>query len=283
MKRIIVLALILLSMIGLFAANQARLLARAPAAATDTMLTASQLYEAGQYAQAAQAYQHLADQGFADSALYYNLANAHFKQGDHGRAVLNYLRAQRFDPRDPDVQANLELARAHTVDQLQVAEHQSLFHALSRASRSWLSLNGLAMVALAAWILVVFLVIVLTGIKSGSVWRKGVRYSLLVAAVVLSAGVLLLGTRLYTEYHQSAAVVVAPEVAVASGPGPQYVTEFELHSGAEVELLETRGSWKRLALPGEEGLEGWVPAAAVEAVSRKVQRGSLDPRTARVN
>jgi tetratricopeptide (TPR) repeat protein len=202
MKRIIVLALILLAMIGLFAANQTRLLARSPATATDTMLTASQLYEAGQYAQAAQAYQQLVDQGFADGALYYNLANAHFKQGDYGRAVLNYLRAERLDPRDPDVQANLELARAQTVDQLQVVEQQDLFDVLSRASQSWLSLNGLAMVALAAWILVVFLMIVLTGIKSGGIWRKGVRNSLLLAAVVLAVGVLLLGTRLYTENHQ---------------------------------------------------------------------------------
>jgi tetratricopeptide (TPR) repeat protein len=283
MKRIIVLALILLAMIGLFAANQTRLLARSPATATDKMRTASQLYEAGQYAQAAQAYQQLADQGFADSVLYYNLANAHFKQGDYGRAVLNYLRAERLDPRDSDVQANLELARAQTVDQLQVAERQSFFDVLSRASQSWLSLNGLAMVALAAWILVVFLVIVLTGIKPGGVWRKGVRNSLLLTAVVLAAGVLLLGTRLYAENQQSAAVVVAPKVAVASGPGAQYVTEFELHSGAEVDLLETRGSWKRLALPGEEGLEGWVPAAAIEAVKGKVQHGSLDPKTTHLN
>lgn len=283
MKRIVVLALILLAMIGLFAANQTRLLARSPETATDSMLAASHLYEEGQYAQAAQAYQHLADQGFADSALYYNLANAHFKQGDYGHAVLNYLRAQRLDPRDPDVQANLELARAHTVDQLQVAEHQGLFHVLGQASRNWLSLNGLAMAALAAWILVVFLVILLMGIKSGGIWRKGVRNTLLPAAAVLAAGVLLLGTRLYTEHHQSAAVVVAPEVAVASGPGAQYVTEFELHSGAEVDLLETRGSWTRLAIPGEEGLEGWVPAAAVEAVSAKAQGRSLDPQTTRLN
>ena len=56
MKRMMVLALILLVMIGLFAANQTRLLARSPATAADSMLTAGQLYDAGQYAQAAQAY-----------------------------------------------------------------------------------------------------------------------------------------------------------------------------------------------------------------------------------
>jgi hypothetical protein len=267
MKRIIVLALILLAMIGLFAANQTRLLARSPATATDTMLTASQLYEGGQYAQAAQAYQHLADQGFADSALYYNLANANFKQGDYGRAILNYLRAERLDPRDPDVQVNLALARAQTADQLEVAQPQGLFGALSRASQNWLGLNELALITLAAWILVVFLAIVLTSIKPGGMVHRGVRTTLVASALVLLAGVMMLGIRLYVENDSTVAVVVAPEVLVTSGPGAQYVTQFELHSGAEVELLETRGSWDRIALPGDEGLEGWVPATSVEAVS----------------
>ena len=267
MKRIIVLALILVAMVGLFAANQTWLVARSPETATDTMLTASQLYEAGQYAEAAQAYQHLVDQGFADSALYYNLANANFKQGDYGRAVLNYLRAERLDPRDPDVQANLALARAQTTDQLEVAQPTGLAGALSQASQSWLGLNELAMITLASWILVVFLAILLTSVKPGGAVQRGVRAALVMTALVLFAGIIMLGMRLHLENDRTAAVVMVPEVAVASGPGAQYVIEFELHSGAEVELLETRGSWNRVALPGEEGLEGWVPAAAVEAVS----------------
>jgi hypothetical protein len=253
-------------MIGLFAANQTRLLARSPQTATDTMLTAGQLYEAGQYGQAVQAYQQLADQGFADSALFYNLANAYFKQGDYGRAVLNYLRAERLDPRDPDVQANLELARAKTIDQFEVAEREDLLSNLSGASQAWLTANELAMVALGSWILVVFLLLVMAGIKSDGIWRRGVRTTLVVAAIVLVTGVSLLAIRWSVETDASAGVVVASEVAVTSGPGSQYVTEFTLHSGTEVELLETRGSWTRLALPGEERLEGWVPVADVEAV-----------------
>jgi hypothetical protein len=283
MKRILVLALILLAMIGLFVANQTRLLARLPATAADTMRTAGQLYEAGQHVQAVQVYQQLADQGFANSALYYNLANAYFKQGDYGRAVLNYLRAERLDPRDPDIRANLELARAQAVDRFQVAERMRLVDLLGRASQDWLSLDGLAMVTLAAWILVVFLAIVLIGIKSGGIWQRGVRSTLIVATAVLAAGVLLLGTRLCVEKDRSAAVVVAPQVAVASGPGTQYVTEFELHSGAEIDLLESRGSWKRLSIPGDDGLEGWVPATAVEAVHERALQGGMILETTRLN
>ena len=75
------------------------------------------------------------------------------------------------------------------------------------------------------------------------------------------------GSRLYVEQNNVEGVVVAGEIAVTSGPGAQYVTEFVLHSGAEVKLIEQRETWTRLAVPGSD-LEGWVPAGAAAAVGR---------------
>ena len=68
MKRVLLIALISLMMIGLFAANGTLLLAKSSPtsigsseAAAETMGTASQLYEAGYHLQAAQAYQQVVD------------------------------------------------------------------------------------------------------------------------------------------------------------------------------------------------------------------------------
>ena len=54
---------------------------------------------------------------------------------------------------------------------------------------------------------------------------------------------------------------------VTSGPGTgdQYVIEFNLHSGAEIRVLEHRPNWRRITLPGGN-FQGWVPADAVENV-----------------
>jgi hypothetical protein len=128
-----------------------------------------------------------------------------------------------------------------------------------------LALNEVAMVALGAWILFVFVLILFAGARAGSAWRKALQYGLVITSVVLTVGVVALGSSLYAANGQPEGVVVANEVDVTSGPGSQYVTEFTLRSGAEVNLVETRGSWVRLALPGGE-LEGWVPTGAVEAV-----------------
>ena len=64
--------------------------------------------------------------------------------------------------------------------------------------------------------------------------------------------------------------MVVDELNVTSGPGTQYVTEFVLHDGAEVSMLEKRGNWVRLTLPGGE-TQGWVPANTVEAVGGNSQ------------
>ena len=71
---------------------------------------AAELYQAEQYDSAAAVYQGLLDEGTEAFELYYNAGNAYFKAGDIGPAILNFERAKKLQPRNPDVQYNLELA-----------------------------------------------------------------------------------------------------------------------------------------------------------------------------
>jgi tetratricopeptide (TPR) repeat protein len=48
--------------------------------------------------------------GFSPNVLF-NLGNAYFRDGQIGLAILSYERAQRLNPRDPDIAANLKRAR----------------------------------------------------------------------------------------------------------------------------------------------------------------------------
>ena len=67
-----------------------------------------------------------------------------------------------------------------------------------------------------------------------------------------------------TDSHNDA-VVVVPSVDAHSGPGNDYLTEFKLHAGAEINVLEERKNWVRISLPGD--LQGWLPSEAVEKLS----------------
>lgn len=271
MKRIVFVTLIALTMIGLFAANQTRLLANSdtvtgsPAMGLEAMRTANDLYEAGQYAQAVQAYEQLASQGFADGALFYNLGNARFRQGDLGQAILNYRRAQQYMPRDPDVAANLAVARSLTVDQGETVQDGGILSQIGHTVQSWLTPDEVAMVALGSWIVLVLSLLLWGSLKRGGAWHRRVGRVSMVLAVLFAVSVLALGSSLYVDSWGSDGVIVAAEVEVASGPGAHYAAEFTLHSGAEVSLIEVQGNWVGLAVSGSE-VEGWIPAGAVEAI-----------------
>ena len=227
----------------------------------EAMAASNELYDSGRFVEAARVYQQLVDQGHRNGALYYNLGNAYYKQGDVGRAILNYRRAKREAPRDADVRANLELARGETIDLIDRDERTALPRFLV-AIQSRLTLNELATASLVLWALVVSLL--LAALYAGpGVLRRVALYSTVIAGVLLVMGAGSLAGRAYEDSSRRYVVVVAEEVNVISGPGPQYVTEFTLHSGAEGQLIERRGSWARVALPGGD-LQGWVVESAVE-------------------
>lgn len=237
--------------------------AQSPADPIAVMGQANQAYEEGQFEQAAQLYASLVDEGFEDGILYYNLGNAYFKQEDWGRAILNYRRAQQLLPRDPDIRDNLLLAHAQTVDQLEGQGTDFLSEAF-KVSRRWLTLNEMALAALALWFVLILLIIVSVRVRHERL-KQWVVYAIIFVGLLFVGGLFSLGGRLYVENVQPEAVVVVEEIDVMSGPGDQYIQEFTLHNGTEVSLLETRPRWVRLTLPGGQ-LQGWVPASAVETV-----------------
>lgn len=233
----------------------------------EVMAVANQRYEQGEYATAAQQYQQLADQGYSDTNLYYNLGNAYFKQDDLGRAIVNYLRASELSPRDGDVQSNLELARSQTIDQFDSGGDSPIL-GVSNLTRQWLTVSELGLVSLLLWFGTssAFAVLIVT---TNSLIKHISRYLSIGGFALTILSFLILLSTLYGRSIVSQGVIVDTNIDVVSGPGAQYITEFTLHSGAEVRLIENREGWSRLALPGGE-LQGWVPSNTLEAVDGRV-------------
>ena len=225
------------------------------------MKLANDLYERGSFVEATQIYQQLADEGYGDSIVFYNLGNAYYKSGDLGRAILNYLRAERLAPRDPDIQDNLQIARDGIVDPFERSEQSALAGSI-RVPQLKLSLDELALIALGLWILLALMLLLLARRFS---FRRLIGYASVVVALLLLAGIVSLGSGLSSESEDRKVVVVAESVDVVGGPGVQYEAKFTLHGGNEASLVETRGAWSRLRLAGGQ-LQGWVPADTVELV-----------------
>jgi tetratricopeptide (TPR) repeat protein len=253
-----------LSPLSVLASSPPRLLAsQSPVTPTEAMRLANQNYEEGNYAEAVAIYEAIVESGLHNSTVYYNLGNAYFKQGDLGRAILNYRRAQRLDPRDADIVTNLSVARAQTVDQLE-ASSEGAWSNLVQLAEEWLTLREAALLALVLWLLIGALAIVAI-LKP--LLRRWCFIAMGTLVLFLLVGLISIANRYYIEQTHPSAVIVAQQVDVTSGPGGsgQYLVEFNLHAGAEVSLLESRPGWERITLPGD--LQGWVPDEAVERVS----------------
>jgi hypothetical protein len=228
-----------------------------------TVDAANQLYAAGHFDEAARIYEQELARGVQDSAVYYNLGNAYFQQGDLGRAVLNLQRAAQLDPRDEDIQANLALARAQTTE-LFVQEPTGPVAFLA-ALTGWLTVNETAVLVVSFWFLLGFLFLALRQVDAPGT-RKFLQYALGVVLVLLFLSGVSLASRTFLAQTQPAGVVVTPSVAVSTAPGSGEVG-LSLNGGTEVHVIDRQGEWLRLAAP-EGAPQSWVPRQAVESLAR---------------
>ncbi|MEI7988787.1 MAG: tetratricopeptide repeat protein [Chloroflexota bacterium] len=262
MKRVIITFLVFSIVLITLAINPSFTTEKLVAGASDTMAAANRQYETSQYLLASQAYQQLVDQGIVHPNLFYNLGNAYFKQGELGKAILNYRRAQLISPRDADISANLNLCRGQKVDRLENENNEGIITYLAGFTRQRLTLNELAILTLGLWFLVtILLMILITPLLKGN-WKESIQYSCIILGLLLILCAVSLGSRLYVDHNSPDGVIQVKQVDVSSAPGGQSVKQFTLHDGAEVTIIEQRADWVRLALPGGK-LQGWAPSNAV--------------------
>ena len=223
----------------------------------------NRLYQQEDFRGAIDAYQAVISAGWESAALHYNLGNAHFKAGELGRAILEWERALVLEPGDPDALANLELARALTVDAIEPLPRFWLFDAVAW----WLGLLPRALLrALVAfaWLALAAGVgarILAPGEGAG---RWGGRLATAAGVLVLVLGVNLLVRELGIG-QADRAVILADAVPVRSAPADQDdLTLFELHEGTRVRIDQRAGEWAEIVL--DDGKVGWVPSGVFEEI-----------------
>jgi tetratricopeptide (TPR) repeat protein len=217
-------------------------------------------YEAGRFSEAVDNYTQAEREGVRNGALYYNLGNAYFKNGELGRSIACYRRAEMLSPRDAQVRANLDYALARREDkavQRQEGPLVAVVHGLFRH----LSLNEWVACAAVLYVLVCALWVWRTLRRSV---HPGLRWTLQGATLLLALVLLLTAFKAHAVRGVERGVVTTAKVEVESGPGTNYTAEFSLHEGAELRIEERRGEWVRVSL-GEK-LHGWVPAASIEPI-----------------
>ena len=277
MKRLfIILSLSRLSAVACFAQSEspaeqtmAQDTEQTPAAALTTSSnpdelwqTANTAYNAGNYAQAEECYTRIVEQGLHSAALYYNLANAHFKQDELGKALLYYNRALRLRPNDEDIRHNLEYAEQSTKDSIEKIPEfflktliKSLRGALS--CTAWSILSLVMLVAALSFGLIYLLAQRLSLRKTGF-------YLMSVTALLFIVTTAFAWSERNMLVERSEAIVMNSAVSIKSSPDRSATELFVLHEGTKVTIGEAIDGWAEVRIA--DGRKGWIEDERIERI-----------------
>jgi tetratricopeptide (TPR) repeat protein len=215
---------------------------------------ANQEYAAGDFNAATNDYEELVRSGQDTPNLFYNLGNAYFRRKDFGRAILNYERALALDPRHPEAQANLRIARD---------DARALELTPTKLER-WLGFATLNQFTIAAaiafWVSASCVaVLIFSHRRSRSVIALSILSLSIFAVAVFAAWTLSRGKK-----AAGCAVVTAENADARLATADNANRVLTLPAGSEIQILSRRGDWIYAALPND--LRGWMSAKSAEQV-----------------
>ena len=210
------------------------------------------------YTEAIKAYEQLVSMEFKDGHLYYNLANAYFKVGNRGKAILNYERALQLLPRDADIKSNLNYALSLDESNPTPKSNEGLLHKVFVLKR----LLNTDELTIAVFLLYVGLMAVLTLSIPLKRLRRSFYYSAAVLGCLLFFSLISLSLELYDTQFQRKAVIISEVAPIRFEPSGDATSHFTLHEGAVIRVKELQQEWSKIQR--WDGKSGWLKNDAFE-------------------
>lgn len=204
------------------------------------------------YRKAAGMYQQLLDDGVVNGMVFYNQGNAFMRAGDLGRAIASYRQAMPYRPNDPLLLANYRAALekgSHTPQAKPVLDGILFW-------QDWISYPSKFILVMGATI-VTFLVALAVLLGTSNRILLGISVAMVVVTSIMTVSAVYDWYRFEIVKH---GVLVVPSVTARKGNSMTYEPAFqqELREGTEFYVVEKRGDWLRIQMPG--GAEGWIEA-----------------------
>ena len=215
---------------------------------------ANKAYAEGRFGEAAANYESLINSGKWNANLFYDLGNTWYRVGDFGQAILNYERAIALEPRHPEADANLRLAR----DEARALEMR----------RDWVErYAGFATVmqytiaaAIALWV-ALFLVAQSFFAARASVGRKTL---IVLSLIVCGTSIFGIVTLENGARGEALAIVTGKNVDARLATADDAKSVLVLPAGSQIKILSERGDWIYAELPNDQ--RGWLPASSARRV-----------------
>lgn len=222
------------------------------ASVADQFEQANRLYEDKLYDSAIVIYTAILQRQVESPALYFNMGNAYFRNGDLGHAILYYLRAKRLDPTDADIVSNLEFAGRFTSIQMEGVKLNPIAGFLSLLVEP-IKVNLLVWLCSICFILSIIMLTLRYGLNIRAAWQRIVT----AVVVILFVGLgFLSGVKYNREYLTPRGVVIAEESIVRTGPSEISEKELDAAPGLVVEILSESGDFFKVLF--ENKRQGWI-------------------------
>jgi len=222
----------------------------------DSWDQANQAYRDNDFQQAISHYEAILEDGVRNGKVHYNLANAYFKNGQLGPALLNYYRAERLMPGNEDIAHNLALANEQRKDPVIEDEREGLSSAVERFFFG-MPYKGMYFAAVLCLVIAGLAGMPLAFGRRHRLWS----YSAFIAGMIGIALTLMATYQYQRLTAQDAAVVMNVQVDVLAGPAPGEAVNFTIHEGIRCHILEKQPGWYRIRLAN--GYNGWLPQSTV--------------------
>jgi len=209
-------------------------------------------FNSGDYQAALEHFKQIEQSGIAHPRLYYNLGNCYYKLDLRGLAVAHYLMAQRLDPRNDDISANLDFVRSTLRDKFEDSLQNPIWAFVRDTALSFRA-DELTWILFLLYLLAIAVLIF-------SILRIGKNLVLAIALFsligVMLVGGALLAVNIKMNYFTPQAVIVEPEVEVLAGPGAIGDIRFTAHEGLTFRILRQESGYYEGIFANR--LKGWV-------------------------
>ncbi|MFA5260439.1 MAG: SH3 domain-containing protein [Candidatus Omnitrophota bacterium] len=253
MKKII----IFIIMLGVLFSRPAAAAERPKDDAWATFVKAGFAYKEGQYDEAIIQYEHVRQRGLISGALYYNLANAYFKKGRLGKAILNYERARELLPRDPEVLSNYRLTLSQK-EQNFPSPRKSAIQKAMEGALNYYTVNEFI-------ILTAVFMVITGGVFLAALffnWPRQKIFPFLTVCLTLSV---LCGTGGIVKIHIRAGKgFTVSSTEAFFEPRNDATVHFTVKEGQEVKILKREGLWLKIERPDQK--TGWVAVDTVDTL-----------------
>lgn len=219
-------------------------------------------YNNGEYQEAIDKFNSILNDGLHSFELYFNLANAHYKQNNIAESIYFYEKALQFDANNKEALSNLSFAQQMTIDDIDVVPNSGIKNILNGLVSVMNSDGWGVLIVVLIWLTVLFLLVYFFS-RNTKTKRVSFVLSFTLSSLILLSFVMGFYAK-SLENNNIYAIVFDEEVQVKEEPNLRSSLRFKLHEGTKILLLETLGEWNKIRLTN--GQSGWLQSESIKVL-----------------